>query len=156
MIRGLLAEALDLHRLASDGMPSAEAPAQSIYETLIRVRGYIDRLSEVYGRAIAMEGSARRAARRDADVASDTFDESSVAQRRAGRREEWTTGRERQADISLTMLQQTRELRAAQRLADECKEARDRIKLIYDNMEGQRRDLHAGLGHHKWESHLDR
>ena len=152
-----LAQALELRQQASAVLPAGSTgDPHSVYQALMHLRGYLDRMETLLSYATGMTGSARRYARALADQADDAYDQAMVRQRRIGRQEEFISARERHADASLAAFQQQRAARQAQALRDEAEEITDRIRSAYRWADEARRDMRAALGHLAWESHLER
>jgi hypothetical protein len=147
-------EALMLRRRSADRFPGAGATPPQVHEALLATRADLDRVEELLGAAMMLRGGARRWSVQEAAAESDAFDETSARLRRQGRRDDWSTGRERQADVSLLILERRQAARGAQRFRDECEDMLERIRLAHDGLKGTCRDLAASLGYFRWESSL--
>lgn len=151
-----LGEIKDLRKQVSEGFPSATAGPSAFAEHLLVTRSALDRAEELYGWALTIRAGARRAATECQHEADDAFDSEDKAQRNRRSREDFMTGREREADVRLVIFGKLREARRLARLSDECSEMFDRVRIIYDGLKDTRQDLLRMVGQAAWESHLER
>jgi hypothetical protein len=152
-----LAEAQQLRTMVSRALPQRDAHASRFYEALHYVRAAQDRMEELLGNAITMRGGARRWARSYTDAAEDAFDARSAALRSTGRGQgDYSTGRERQADVNLQILGSLQTARAAQRMFDEAEEILERLRLAHRGIDTVRQDLNAMLRYLNWDTHMER
>jgi hypothetical protein len=151
-----MTEALYLRHQASLVLPADNAVPDRLREALQTYRGLLDRMETLQSLAIGMTGYARRHARAMADAAEDAYDAESARQRRSGRQAEYSSGRERQTDVSLEILQQRRTARQAQAVKDEAEDVVERIKSAYRWMDSTRRELSDTLRSLSWESNMER
>lgn len=150
-------QVIALRRQVADAFPPAGAPAGRVYEALVTTRAALDQTEEILRNAVGYRGGVRRWAQDAEFEEADEFDRRSAAQRRSGREAgNYTTGREREADIRLQMLPQVRENRARTRLRDECEELLEAIRIAHRGIDGARQDLVAVLRYLQFESHLER
>jgi len=157
-LAGWLDEVLGLRRQVRRACPARGSAPPLFHDAMLEARGCQDRVEEILGEAQALCGSARRAAEAAREQAEDSFDEASAALRRqAVRRDaDYTTGREREADVNLQIRPQRARQRSLARIRDECDEAVTRIRDAYFGINGTRQDLGRSLGYFAWESTLDR
>jgi hypothetical protein len=151
-----LAEALDLRQQVAHGFPDASAGPGALADHLRVTRAALDRVEELHGMMLAMRGNARRRAQTCQHEADDAFDSEDQAQRRNRGREDYMTGREREADVRLRIFGQLRPARQAHALASECSDVSDRLRVIYDGLRETRMDLHRLLVPAAFETHLER
>jgi hypothetical protein len=154
----LLADLLDLRREIGEAAPAADAAPPQIADALTVVRGLLDRMEEIYSRLTGMHGSARRSARQLSQALDDAADPvycrlRDEAARRGGN---YSTGRERAADVNLETLEQRRAHRQAEILEDVSGEILERARLAYRGADGARQDLNTRLRFLQWESNLER
>lgn len=151
-----LGEIKVLRKDVSDGFPSATAGPSAFADHLLAARSALDRAEELYGWALTIRAGARRAATACQHEADDAFDSEDKAQRNRRSREDFMTGREREADVRLVIFEKLREARRLARISDECSEMFERIKIVYDGLKDTRQDLLRMVGQAAWESHLER
>lgn len=152
-----VAQVIALRRQVTDAFPAAGSPPGMFYTALLATRAAMDQTEEILRSATSYSRASRRWAQ-DAEFAeADEFDRRSAQARRAGRGVgDYTTGRERQADVNLQMLPTTRENRAKQRIRDECDEFLETIRITYRGMDSTRQDIATALRYFQWESNLER
>jgi hypothetical protein len=149
-------EAVELRREQAERFPPAHAQMRQLYDALHLLRAAMYRVEELLGSAVITRGQARRWQQSQAHKAEDAFDQKSAQLRRAGRRDDYSTGRERQADISLQNLDIRRAERDAQRSRDEADDLLERIRVAYRGMDADRQMLNRMLGYLQWETNLER
>jgi hypothetical protein len=152
-MQGWLQEVAALRQEVAASLPVRGSSPERFSEALLVVRAHQDRVEEILGNAVSLHHMARRWAWDHEASAEDAFDARSAQQRRSGRGNgEWTTGRERQADINLQILPEIQRTRAARRFADEIDEVLERIKAAYRGLDATRQDLGTYLRYLQWES----
>lgn len=149
-------EALDLR--FGGALPDSSAGNKQIVDTLLDVRRRVDRVEEVYGKAIRLRAEARRQHTAVKAVVEDAWDRSAVAARRAsvGRGDEYATARERHAMANLDVLELRRDERSAGQVVDVCDEAVEMLRLTYRGLVDLRQDFLAILRSIQFETTLDR
>jgi hypothetical protein len=151
-MQGWLQEVTALRQQVAEIMPPAGSAPGDFAGVLMRARASQDRVEEILGMAVSLQHAARRWAWDHEAVAEDAFDQRSSQQRRTGRGNgEWTTGRERQADINLLILPELQCARAARRFSSEIDELMERIRVIYRGLDATRQDLGSYLRYLQWE-----
>jgi hypothetical protein len=157
-MEALLTEMLVLRRQVSEAFPADGAQPPDVADALVTVRGWLDRMESIHGTCIGLHGAAKRHSRTAAQAADDSYDVVAVRLRDAARRRDssYSTGRERQADVNLEILEQLRQQRHAQRVEDAMYEMLERVRLAYRGADAVRQDLNGRLRYLSWESHLER
>jgi hypothetical protein len=149
---GMVAEALAL-RYAAEPVKPGSTPALFV-DALIDLRQRLDRVEELYGKALRVRGQARRGAEQTEAVAQDAFDTAMLAGQDT--REEFSSARERNAEANLAALSERRAARSGALLAGYCDEAVELLRLTYRGLEGARQDILAAMRLFQFESALER
>lgn len=146
-----LTEVTELRRVK---VPDASASLSDVHETLVEVRGNLDRVEEIYAQAMALRSATRARAGELADSAEEKLDR--AVSDRAARARDFEGTRERLAQASIDALEERRAARSAQRLDATAESFEKRIRLHYYGLVGLREELTYRLRHVSWESSLDR
>lgn len=152
-------ECLDLrHGEAGDPQgrlrDATEETPHEMMELLRRVRARADRVDGLLATATRARGRARRA-KTEAEFAADNA-MSDATSKRAERRRDFETGREREADAKLDTFEQRRMAHQASRLVDVTTEAYDVISQVHWQFNAMRQDLRASLHALQFEASLER
>lgn len=121
---------------------------------LRRVRARADRIDGLLAAATRARGRARRAKAEAEFVAANALDGATA--KRAERRRDFETGREREADAKLDTFEERRIAHQATRLVDVTTEAYDVINQIHWQFDALRKDLRASLHALQFEASLER
>ena len=156
---GWVTEALDLrHGAAGDpkGKLSEADPEdpRDMMDLLRRVRARADRVDGLLAAATRARGRARRAKTEAEFVAANELDK--ATSNRASRRQEFSSGREREAEAKLDTFEQRRLAHQAARLVDVTSEVHDVINQIHWQFDAMRKDLRASLHALQFEASLER
>lgn len=121
-------------------------------------RGCQDRVEQILGEAESLRHMSRRWAWDLEATADDAYDAQVAANRQMGRGGEgdYRTGRERQAEINLSILTQLQAHRSARRFYDEVDELVERLRILHRGIDGTRQDLGNYLRHVQWEKSMER
>lgn len=152
-------EALELrHGVAGDpkGRLSEADPEdpRDMMDLLRRVRSRADRVDGLLAAATRARGRARRAKTEAEFIADNALND--ATSKRASRRVDFETGREREADAKLSTFEQRRLAHQAARLVDVTTEAYDVISQIHWQFNAMRQDLRASLHALQFEASLER
>lgn len=150
---GYVAEALQLRFDAQP--PKPDASSAVLIDTLTDARIRLDRIEELYSKALQLRGQARRAAAISDAVAKDASAQAAHANRQV-RRDDYTTGEERHAEVMLQVMQEIRAARELELLRQQCDEAVELLRLTHRGIEGVRQDVLALIRLFQFESTLDR
>ena len=154
-----VAEALEL-RHGDAGDPQGrlkDAPTDTsteVMDLLRRVRSRSDRVDGLLANAISARGRARRAQNEAAFAAETALYQ--ATQNRAGRRREFESGREREADAKLDSFEERRVAHQGARLVDVTQEAYEQINKISWQLNALRSDLRETLHGIQFEASLER
>ncbi len=121
---------------------------------LRRVRARADRVDGLLATATRARGRARRAKTEAEFVAANELDKATT--NRASRRQEFSSGREREAEAKLDTFEERRLAHQATRLVDITTEAYDVINQIHWQFDAMRKDLRASLHALQFEASLER
>lgn len=157
-LRALVTEGLSLRFDPEKALTFTIASPKTVLESLIALRGRLDRLEELVAIASRAKGRATRAAAEAARVARERWDAASVQARSgaARRREDFTGAKEHYADYNLATLNEQRGAFQAERLADFASETLEVLKLIHRGLDNYRADHLAIIRSLSFESHLER
>ena len=155
LLGSLIKEAKELRTIK---FPSAGAPPEAFYNVLLTVRANLDRMEELLSRAMQAHTWARGQEHSMADTAQDAWDHAAGqdAARAAYAGQDYESAKERHARINLKVLPATKVAREAARQSDLCRYAVDQIRLLYQGLDGVRRDIHRVLSYFPLESNLER
>lgn len=158
-VKTILAKLItDARELRKVGLPPAAAGPHEFYATLLIARANLDRMEELLSRAMQTHAWARSQERSTADIANDAWDHASEKDAawkgRSGN--DYEGARERSARINLQVLPATKVARDAAATSDLAKYAVDQLRLLYQGLDGVRRDLHRVLSYFPLESNLER
>jgi hypothetical protein len=151
------AEAAALRSRVSAAFPAHGAPVPAYIEALHFTRAVQDRVEELLGLSGQVCSWARRWHVSAADAEADAYDQAVAALRRTGRHAgEYSSARERQADVGPRIATERQRTRAAKALLDDLEAARERIRTAHAGINGTRQDLGTLLRSVQWESSIDR
>jgi len=158
-VMGWVTEALELRHGAAgdkDGRLRDADPEdpRDVMNLRRRVRARADRVDGLLAAATRARGRARRA-KAEAEFAADN-DLSEATSKRATRRRDFETGREREADAKLDTIETRRQAHQAARLVDVTNEAYEVINQIHWQFDAMRKDLRASLHALQFEASLER
>ncbi|WNN95048.1 hypothetical protein SEA_MAGRITTE_71 [Microbacterium phage Magritte] len=158
-VMGWVTEALELrHGEAGDkdGRLSDADPEdpRDMMNLLRRVRARADRVDGLLAAATRARGRARRAKTEAEFVAANELDK--ATSKHASRRQEFSSGKEREAEAKLDTFEQRRLAHQAARLVDVTTEAHDVINQIHWQFDAMRKDLRASLHALQFEASLER
>lgn len=156
---GWIREALDLrHGAANDPQGTIKGvypeTVPEIMDLLRRVRTRSDRVDGLLGAATQALARSRRAQDEAAFQAESALYNATTE--RAGRRREFESGREREADAKTATIEQRRAAHQASRLVGVTKEAYDVISQVHWQLDGIRKELTAQIRALQFESSLER
>lgn len=140
-------------------MPPLGAHPDRFAEALLVARGCQDRVEQILSEAESLRHMSRRWAWDLEATADDAYDAQVAANRQTGRNGgegDYRTGRERQAEIHLSIFRQLQEHRAGRRFYDEVDELVERLRLLHRGIDGTRQDLGNYLRHVQWEKNMER
>jgi hypothetical protein len=156
-MQGWLAEAESLRKMAKATLPAEGSAPGEYAQALLRIRAWQDRVEELLGQAESLRHASRRWSWDQEAAADDSFDAQVGSMKQMGQLGgDFTTGRERQAQINLLILPQLTEARSARRFHDEVDELLDRMRIIHRGMDGARQDLSTFLRWLSWEKAMER
>jgi hypothetical protein len=157
-ILGWLQEAQQLRAQVAAAVPPLGSHSDRFAEALLVARGCQDRIEQLLSEAESLRHTSRRWAWDLEATADDAYDAQVAANRQMGRSGEgdYRTGRERQAEINLSILTQLQAHRAARRFYDEVDELVERLRILHRGIDGTRQDLGNYLRHVQWERNMER
>lgn len=151
-----LAEVAVLRAQVSAAVPPYGSAPERFSEALLTVRAIQDRVEELQRLAASWAATARAWATEAADAEEDAFDRECAVQKRMGRRDEYASSRERQAQVSPKIMEYKRQTRSARRLRDDLAAILESVKSAYQGIDSTRYDLGAVLRHLEWEKSMER
>jgi hypothetical protein len=152
-LASLIEQAVKLR--AGCSLPAVDAGPQEVHQSLLTVRSALDRVDEIFRQVILLRGKTRRA-KVDADLTLDVSWAETSSRQRAKGIPEYSSARERQSDVDLSVLEQRRAATAARHSLEKAQDAFDVVKLERDALDGIRRDHHSILAAMRSESSLER
>lgn len=155
-LKTLVDEALTL-RFSAEVSLDYSSP-KTLIDSLLACRARLDRLEELLAVATRAKGRATRAAQEARRVADEAWDTHSVSARSGPvtRRQEYVGAKENYADNNLATLNEQRNARIAERLADYTAECYQVIRTVYHGLDNFRSDHLAIIRSMSFESHLER
>lgn len=151
------AEAAALRAQVSAKFPAHGAPVPAYIEALHFTRAVQDRVEELLGLAGQVCAWARSWHVSAVNAETDAYDRAVAMLKRTGRHAgDYTSARERQADVGPRITTETQRTRAAKALLDDMEAARERIRTAHGGINGTRQDLGTLLRSVQWESSIDR
>jgi hypothetical protein len=135
-------------------LPDYTSTVADFSAVLLRVVTRADRVDELLAKVRQVKGRAARIqteARFEAERALDQ-----ARSQEAGRRVEFSTGREREANASLASFTEKRKAHQAQRLVDLSNEAYDVINQAHWGLDAIRKDIRGIIRSQQFESTLER
>ena len=134
-----------------------EAGPGEIREALLRTRGFLDRLEEIYSLSLAQRGAFRRMARDREAAADDNWDRLAATANQTGRgARDYEGSKERYARFNVDNFEHMRTARQWRQAADVADEITERIRLAYYGLRDTLMDLRESLRSFTMESSLDR
>lgn len=151
----MLTEAQELRQVR---LPGNGAPPEEFYTTLLMVRAKQDRLEELLRNAMDWHRRAQHLARKAEEAAQDAWDQAAERERRMGAQSgrDYEGAQERYARWNVQVLEERRRARAYARAEQAAKSAVDLLRLMYQGLDGVRRDIHRILSYFPLESNLER
>lgn len=152
-----LRQALDLRRTVSERYPRSTAGPEDVHAYLSdTVRPALDRLEGLLQQAASWKAGSDRMAAISRDAYEDAWNHTWSAQRNTRRMAEYSTGREREAEIDLAVFEIKKTWRQARSVAAQFAEAERRLTIVYRGVEGTRQDILARLRSYQVLSSLER
>lgn len=139
-------------------MPPATAPPQEVLDTLLVVRGCLDRIEGILSELVQLRSYFQRNLQAEKDAADEAWDTSNAQARRAaaGRAPDYLGAKERYADANLETLEHRRQVRRAEDLFSLADNAVEVVRISHRGLDGTRQDLVTWLRTLQFESSLER
>lgn len=136
---------------ASPGESTTEETLTDLHDRLVRCRQAEDRIEEILGRLIRLRGMTRKKARASKDVLEDAANEVI----RNAKVPEYSSVRERDARYELSVLEQKRAWRKAERTLANVDLAYEFVALTHRGIDAARRDCETRVRIVTLESRLE-